>query len=221
MREKMSTPKPFRYVSFVLFSLFVGLAANARAATYTVTNTNDSGAGSLRQAILNANANPGDDEIVIVATGVITLGSVLNGTNGNVTITGPGSSLLTVTRDSSIPINTNPFPIFTINIGHTVSITGIKITGGTGKWYGGGISNSGNLTLTDVVVSGNLCFDPYGTLARGGGIYNSAGNLTIVDSQISENTGRTEGGGIFNYSGTIVINNSRISGNSALTGGGI
>jgi len=28
------------------------------AATFTVTNTNDSGAGSLRQAILDANANP-------------------------------------------------------------------------------------------------------------------------------------------------------------------
>lgn len=34
-----------------------------KAATYTVTNTDDSGAGSLRQAILNANANPGYDII--------------------------------------------------------------------------------------------------------------------------------------------------------------
>jgi hypothetical protein len=31
--------------------------------TYTVTNTNDSGAGSLRQAIIDANANPGADII--------------------------------------------------------------------------------------------------------------------------------------------------------------
>ncbi len=41
------------------------LAANpnqlAHAATFTVTKTNDSGAGSLRQAILDANANPGLD----------------------------------------------------------------------------------------------------------------------------------------------------------------
>src|SRR5262249_18160277 len=33
------------------------------AATFTVTNTNDSGTGSLRQAILDANANPGLDTI--------------------------------------------------------------------------------------------------------------------------------------------------------------
>jgi hypothetical protein len=39
------------------------LAAHASAATYSVTNTNDSGAGSLRQAILDANANPGTDTI--------------------------------------------------------------------------------------------------------------------------------------------------------------
>jgi hypothetical protein len=44
----------------------------ARAAAYTVSNTNDSGAGSLRQAILDANANAGTDTISfsIPGTGV-------------------------------------------------------------------------------------------------------------------------------------------------------
>ena len=39
------------------------IAQSAIAATFTVTNINDSGGGSLRQAILNANANPGADSI--------------------------------------------------------------------------------------------------------------------------------------------------------------
>lgn len=39
------------------------LATSLSAATFTVTTTADSGAGSLRQAILNANANPGADTI--------------------------------------------------------------------------------------------------------------------------------------------------------------
>ncbi len=44
--------------------------------TYTVTNTNDSGAGSLRQAIIDANANPGDDTIIFLnGLGTITLTS--------------------------------------------------------------------------------------------------------------------------------------------------
>src|SRR4051812_42811607 len=39
------------------------LAVTAHAATFTVTNTNDTGAGSLRQAIIDANANAGTDQI--------------------------------------------------------------------------------------------------------------------------------------------------------------
>src|SRR5512132_218652 len=56
----------------VLFGLW---ATPALAATYTVTTTADSGAGSLRQAILDANANLGPDEIRfnIPAAGVQTI----------------------------------------------------------------------------------------------------------------------------------------------------
>ncbi|MFH1536434.1 MAG: right-handed parallel beta-helix repeat-containing protein, partial [Patescibacteria group bacterium] len=46
-----------------LFGLFLFLGESGIAATYTVSNTNDSGAGSLRQAITDANANPGTDTI--------------------------------------------------------------------------------------------------------------------------------------------------------------
>src|SRR5512141_1031062 len=45
--------------------------------TFTVTNANDSGAGSLRQAILNANATMGADVINITATGTVNLLSAL------------------------------------------------------------------------------------------------------------------------------------------------
>src|SRR4051794_13939532 len=48
-------------VAFIAVACFGALSA--QAATFTVTNTNESGAGSLRQAILNANGNPGADLI--------------------------------------------------------------------------------------------------------------------------------------------------------------
>ncbi len=55
---------------FFLVTLVLGLAASPLgAATFTVTNTNDSGAGSLRQAILDANANPGLDTIAFDISG--------------------------------------------------------------------------------------------------------------------------------------------------------
>ena len=74
-------------------------AASALANTYTVTSTADSGAGSLRQAILDANANPGADtiEFNIVGSGVQTIApaSALPAITDGVTIDGytqPGSS---------------------------------------------------------------------------------------------------------------------------------
>src|SRR5436309_17310 len=51
-----------RAARFALLVLCASFAANA--ATFTVTNINDSGAGSLRQAILDANAAAGTDSIV-------------------------------------------------------------------------------------------------------------------------------------------------------------
>ena len=53
----------------------MALAAPLTANTYTVTSNADSGAGTLRQAILDANANPGADTIAfnIVGSGVHTI----------------------------------------------------------------------------------------------------------------------------------------------------
>ena len=47
------------------------LSSLAAAATFTVININDSGAGSLRQAILDANANPGPDTIDFAIPGSV------------------------------------------------------------------------------------------------------------------------------------------------------
>ena len=68
------------------------LAALALGNTYTVTSTADAGAGSLRQAITDANGNPGADTIAfgIVGTGphTITLASALPEITDAVTIDG-------------------------------------------------------------------------------------------------------------------------------------
>ena len=53
----------------LLAALLLVIAASAGAASYTVTNANDSGVGSLRQAITDANSNPGLDAIDFAIAG--------------------------------------------------------------------------------------------------------------------------------------------------------
>jgi hypothetical protein len=60
--------KPFLKLLVALFTAAFSLQASA--ATFLVTNANDSGAGSLRQAILNANGNSGPDTINFDTAGV-------------------------------------------------------------------------------------------------------------------------------------------------------
>jgi hypothetical protein len=59
----------------IAFGVSIQSTYGGLLATYTVTNTNDSGAGSLRQAIIDANTNAGADTIVfqIAGTGVHTI----------------------------------------------------------------------------------------------------------------------------------------------------
>ncbi len=75
-----------RALTILLFALFLWPSGVAQAATFTVTNTNDSGSGSLRQAMLDANANSGVDLILFnLGSGVQTI----KPTSALPTITGP------------------------------------------------------------------------------------------------------------------------------------
>src|SRR6187397_2300382 len=64
--------------------------------TFTVTNLLDTGAGSLRAAVVDANSNPGADTIDFAVTGTIGLTSGELDITDSVTINGPGASAMTV-----------------------------------------------------------------------------------------------------------------------------
>ncbi|MEH2111399.1 beta strand repeat-containing protein [Nostoc sp.] len=201
--------------------------------TFTVTDTNNSGAGSLRQAVLNANALSGKDIINFgglfsdgLAHTISLTGSGLSITD-NLTIEGTNPSKLIIKDDSADRV-------FDIKSGVTAAINGLTITntynGYNGTPGGGGIYNEGTLTLSNSIITGNTAYsnaiDFYGnTISAGGGIYNT-GSLTVNYSTISNNlagdvlSANGDGGGIYN-TGSLTVNYSNITGNTTGYGGGI
>ena len=188
--------------------LLYAVALPVHAATITVTNTNDDGPGSLRQALVDAN---GGDTITFAVTGTIGLTSAELVIDKTLTLSGPGPDLLAVSRTSK-----TQFRIFHVTPGQTVNIEGLTISGADVLDYGGGILNDqSTLTLTNCSVVDNAA-------DNGGGIYsNDGGSVTIINSIISGNHAvggpYAYGGGVFGNS--LTITNSTISGNSAVAAG--
>jgi hypothetical protein len=190
--------------------------------TFTVTNLGDSGDGSLRQAILDANspAYPGADVINFAPGlhGTIALSGDPLSITDDLTIEGLGADAITVS-------GTLTSQVFEI-AGVTASISGLTIADGFG-YIGGGIYNTGTLTLSNTTLSGNYANYFWGYDGFGGGIYN-AGTLTVSNSTLSGNEAGVHtsnsggvGGGIYN-AGTLTLSNSTLSDNYASGGcGGI
>jgi predicted outer membrane repeat protein len=88
---------------------------------------------------------------------------------------------------------------------------------------GGGIYNTGALTLTNSEVSQNASdYEGSCSASGGGGIYNYQGTVALANSAVSENNAEgLDGGGIYNNSLTLTLTKSIVSGNTAVLGGGI
>ena len=86
----------------VIAALFVALFAETLvAATFTVTNNNNTGAGSLRDAVAQSNTSPGPDTIDFAVTGTIVLTTGQMNINGPLTIVGPGAGSLTIDANAN------------------------------------------------------------------------------------------------------------------------
>ncbi len=125
-----------------------------------------------------------------------------------------------------------------IAAGTTVTIDGLTITGGASSANGGGITNHGDLALTDVTIDANTATDDGGGIYNtgivdldavtisgnsavdGGGIYNT-GNTSTLNTTISANTASGVGGGIARDAGTVSLRFTTVYANSAATGRGI
>ncbi|MBN2002406.1 MAG: right-handed parallel beta-helix repeat-containing protein, partial [Anaerolineae bacterium] len=177
----------------------------ARAATLTVTNANDSGEGSLRQAI--ADAFDGDT-ITFAGDYTIYLDSQLELTK-TLTIDGSGHAV-TVSGDSGGDGSRN-VRVFSIGSSGVVTLTHLSIVSGTAT-YGGGVyvSASGRLTVQRSFFANNHA------LISGGGIHNLS-VVIVENSTFTGNSAGSYGAGIDNRN-TFVAQHCTLSGN---VGGGI
>jgi hypothetical protein len=178
----------------ICFALICAATISVHADVITVTNTNDNGLGSLRQAL--ADAMDGDT-ISFAVTGTITLTSGELLIDKNITISGPGAQSLVVDGNDNSPV-------FHTASGQTVTISGLTITNSRGLGFDGAVytDDATTLTLSNCTISANSAT----------AIYNQ-GAMQISYSTVSDN-----GAGISNDahksgSATMDLNYSSVTGN--------
>lgn len=215
----------YRPLALAIALAFGATAPNiSNAETYTVMNTNDAGIGSLRQAVLEANANSGADTILfdsaitgstIVLTGdqlnvtdeMTVTGSSLNDSNSIILSGGGNSRIFSITNTSLVLEN------LTVSEGYFYS----TFNGSSSNQGGGGIlANGGSLTLEDVLITQNNTSGDFSSTGAGIATLNSI--VVLKKSKVSENNNfgnySNDGGGLYIKGGTLTINQSEISKNT-------
>ncbi len=195
-------------------SLVVGLAlaGGAQAATLTVTNNADSGAGSLRQALADA-AN--GDTIDFSGPMTITLGTALDVSSG-VTVDGDvdgnGSPDVVVSGNDAVRV-------LQVTTAQPVVLNGLIITRGADVGGAGiSVAFNGNITVRRCELSHN--HEPG---IGGGALYASNASVTLIDTLVAHNSSGSFGGGLRVVGGSVLtVSGSTVTGNqSADNGGGI
>jgi hypothetical protein len=196
-------------------------------ATITVTNLNDGGTGSLRQAILDANSGDTINFDPGLAGGTLVL------TNGQLDI----DKSLTIEGD----IDGNGVPDITIDAGGhsrvfdvvsglsgspiTATLDGlVMVNGYVASVNGGGIAigNYDAVTVSNSRLAGNVAHYTAGPGGgSGGAISVGQSSLTLLNTTIDHNSAQNDGGGIYDAQGSVNVVNSTLSGNSAGVGGGV
>jgi len=211
----------------------------AEAGIVAVTNDQDAGAGSLRQAIADAAALPGPDTILFSQ-------SLDGGTISLTTDSDPGTALVVndpaaLTIDASTLLHgltiTKPagdYRLFYVT-GGMLAMDSLTLTGGNAGG-GGAMINTGTTTLTRCTLTENIGTDFAGAVfnagtfildrctvsgnagVNGGGLCNIA-TMTVINSTVADNSSSVAGGAIFNL-GALTLRHATITGNQAANDAG-
>lgn len=178
--------------------------------TYTVTNLNDSASGSLRDAIQQANANPGADMITFASglAGIIPATSgllTINDASGTTSIVGNG--LIEGTSANVITL-----PVIAIAAGASGSFTDVEMDG---------LQNSGSAQVTQCTSDRGPLSNNGGSLAvtgsvlvslsgQGGAISNHGGGVTLERDEIYQDDSNAADAAVFSDGGSVSMRDSTI-----------
>lgn len=194
------------------------------AASIPVTNCNDSGPGSYRQAMTDAaNGDTIDLTSLDCSTITLTTGDVITGVD-DLTLQGPGALALTISGGGIYR------PLHHIGFGH-LSVNDVSIAdgkkyvadGGIGNPDGGCISSTGDVAINNSWIK--YCDAGSSSVSnpvKGGAVYGQVG-VGIVNSVISGSTAHSSGtnamgGGVYTP-GYLTIAYSQIADNSVIASG--
>ncbi|WP_295587040.1 right-handed parallel beta-helix repeat-containing protein [uncultured Lamprocystis sp.] len=207
----------FPLVCVLGFSAALGVAAPMQAATFAVSNTQDGGGGSLRQAVIAANASPGSDQIVfnsnVTGTILLTSGPLTNdgfasyyyeNTTDRLVIVGPGADRLAIDGNGGSAV----IESFLYGADSTLAISGLTLKhADRGLLVSGGFGETTAVTIADSIITGTTgagieIYDWHytgrGTVRlqnlvitgnSGTGIIIVGGDTRIVGSLIADNLG--------------------------------
>ena len=206
----------------------------ATAATFTVTSLADSGPGSLRQAVLDANAAAGADQVAFAPglTGTVTLTSGEILITDSLAVNGPGAAVLTVSGNDQSRI----FHVENSAVAAPIDVTlsGLTLTQGfsAGGLVAGGavFADSENLTILDSVISNSTSGaetdpSPDGCGGNVGFFGTTGGTLRIANSTLTGGTSLglnfAYGGNLCVFQGRLLLEQSTLSSGTARRGGGL
>jgi len=210
---------PIAAEAATLYPTVAALKPATPASTLVVSNCEDSGAGSLRQAINDADTGDTVDLTQLsCSTITLTSGAIVMG-QADLALVGPGENALTLAGGSA-----GAGVLYDLGSGGTLHLSGMSIVDGD-KYRsdvdprGGCVHVEGNVVLYHVAV-GNCTARGVGSyVAKGGGVY--SGGLTYLDnSRVTGNSATHSGGGFASGGGVYAqggfqSNFSTVSGNNA------
>ena len=207
-----------------LLALLFCTASPVAAATATVTNTNDSGPGSLRQTIVDAASGDtitfdnslSGQTIVLSTTLTLDKDLTIDGTMLSTPITLSGNqSVLVLLVKTGVTASLRHFIVANGNRGALPPVPLPSLS--SGLYAGAGLQNDGTVTLDQLTFQYNRTTGTKGEGGQGSAIGNN-GVLTVTNSFFGHNFGGS-GSGILN-NGRLSLANSTFADNIAANGWG-